>query len=210
MIIHYPLLIGTSSYPLHILARVGDYALPLLAMTAWPVVVLSFAWYFRNALGALINRAFSVKALGVELLAGSTADIFAARAFEEDVGQFMPEGSWSHQVEATKNEIRLDANRAVNIYFFSHDIMLCYCALITMAEASTIVHTLNCAVDHVQRFGLKDTIFHRALAKMLVDARETKEADWTPQRRRQEARKLWLIARTVGNLFEQASLSGGQ
>jgi hypothetical protein len=200
----FPSCLSDSSYLLHLFARAGDYLFPFLGHLVWPAIVLFFGWYFRNAIGALINRAFSMKAFGVELLAGSTGDLLAARAFEEDVGPFTPPGSWSHQIEASKAQFQFDPQKAGNIYFFSHDLMLCYCALITMADSGMINHTLTCAVDHVQRFGLKDTIIHKALAKMHDNALSTKEADWTPQRRRQEARKLWLIARTVGNLLEQA------
>ena len=189
---------------LHFAARVCDHLLPYVGILTWPAVVVFFGWYFRNIVGALVNRAFSMKLLGVEILAGSADDILAAHAMEDDAGPFTPTGSWSHQIEASRSTIRFEPRNASNIYYFSHDLMLCYCALITGADPSLINHTLNCVVDHVQKFGLKDTIFHNALAKMRQNALDTKEIDWTPQHRRKEARKLWLIARSVGGLLEQA------
>jgi hypothetical protein len=187
---------------LHLAARAADYLLPFIGQIFWALVALFLVLYFRHAIGALINRVFSLKALGIELLTGSMDDVLAARALGEDVGQFTPEGSWSHQVQASKDTIQFLPEKAGNIYFFSHDTMVCYCALITGSDSALINHTLSCVVYHVERFGLKDTVFHMALAKMLNEARNTKEADWTQQRRRREARKLWLIARNVGDLLE--------
>ena len=192
---------------LHLAARSAQYLFPFLAQIAWPVITLIVVYLFRPAIGAFINRLFSFKAHGFEVQAGATGEVMAISALENDLGPLLPTGSWSHQVEADINRAVIDANKFSDVYFFSHDLLLCYFSLTTDGDPEMITHTLTCAVDHIEKFGLRGTIFDNALKKILADAHKTDAAGWTPKRRRQESRKLWLIARTIGDGLEKLQLA---
>jgi hypothetical protein len=137
---------------LHLASRTCDHLAPFLGSIAWPLITLAIVWWFRKELVALIRRVTRIGAPGIDVFLEAMGDYSAQlsptqSALDNDVGIFLPEGSPLHQVEGSESSFQIDAKKAGYVYFGSHDLMLCYFALISEGEKEMIVHTLTCAVD---------------------------------------------------------------
>jgi hypothetical protein len=201
--------VSVWTFVMHFAARSAHYLTPVIGQLVWPSVVIYFLWRFRHAIGALINSSFHFKGGGIEILADRTGDLLAANALENDLGPLTPGGNWAHQVQAEIEQGNIDPQKFSDIYYFSHDLLLSYFVLILEGEPEVIVHTLTCAVVHLENLGLKGTLFDKGLLKILEDAKRTDAAGWTPKLRRQESRKLWIIARTIGDGLERLQRTRG-
>ncbi len=179
-------------------------AVTLLTPVAWPFVVLLIVLVFRRPLAVLITKLRGAKGFGVEVVTLDAAETQGLAAeFTSNVRDFMPSGNWmAGQQSKPGATIHLGPKRAENFYFFSHDLMLCYAALLTGAESEIIVHTLRSAIAHIEKFA-PDTPHHQALLRLLKEAEKTSDVDWTEKRRRTDARKIWLIARNLGDIVQQ-------
>lgn len=177
-----------------------------LSPIAWPVVILVIALLFRKPLTVLISRLKGVKGYGLDVVTQDVDDTRGLAAeFIVTIRDVMPSGNWSDGPSGSPAaQIEIGAGTAQNIYFFSHDIMLCYCALITGAESAIILHTLRSAIAHIEKFA-PGSKYDTGLRKLLQEAERCSESDWTEKRRRQDARKLWLISRHLGDRVQQLS-----
>ncbi|HXJ59252.1 MAG TPA: hypothetical protein VNU68_21550 [Verrucomicrobiae bacterium] len=165
--------------------------------------MLAIAYMFRPPLSMLISRLTGFKGFGVDIV---TRDVDAQievqqakRLFDNDVSGLMPQAQDAS--EPSLMNIDTSPEKAGSLYFFSHDLMLCYCALITGASSDVIHHTLNSAIAHLERIGPGTTYEHR-LKKLLREVATRNEADWTEGRRREAAQLVWRMARTVGSFIE--------
>jgi hypothetical protein len=193
------------NYILHFLSRVSVHLFPFLASTAWPIVALCFIFIFRKQLRVVISRIKGGKGGGFEIITQDFGDGLLTREFTDSIRDVMPDGSWD------TGEKPLDGVRVVigprmagSIYYLSHDLMLCYCALITGAEREIIVHTLRTANSNIEKFAI-NTKLHLGLRKLLQEAEKTDEGDWTEKRRKSDARKIWLISRHMGEVIWRGS-----
>jgi hypothetical protein len=172
----------------------------LLKVIIWPALVGGLVWVFHPQLKLLLGRIKEGKILGVELM----LEAYKASEFEQTVSAYMPGASWlGKQATSAEITVELSTRRLASYYFMAHDLTLCWSAVVSGAPRNMIVHTLTCAIDHSGKIGLSNTPFHGALVQILGDAKATKDADWTPELRRIEGRKLWTIARKTGDLLLQ-------
>lgn len=187
--------------------RVIGKCVTLLTPIAWPVVVIAVVLLFRKQLSNLLGKLKGAKGFGLEVL---TLDVDEtqglAAEFRNNVRDFLPSGNWTTgQPIKPGATIHLGPKRAENFYFFSHDLMLCYTSLLTGAESEIIVHTLRSAIAHIEKFA-PDTPHHQGLLQLFKQVEKCSEADWTEKRRRQDARKIWLISRNLGDIIQRISL----
>jgi len=185
---------------LHAAAR----SVTLLTPIAWPIVALVAILIFRKQLARLLNRLKGAKGYGVEVVTLSVDETRGLAAeFANSVRDFMPSGNWAAGQPAKQNApIHIGPKKSENFYFFSHDLMLCYTALLTGAEPDIIVHTLRSAIAHLEQIA-PNTPYQKGLLRILKDAERTSDADWTEKRRAQEARKVWLISRSFGDVIQR-------
>lgn len=184
--------------------RIVDTFVTLLGPLAWPIVAIWVAFLFRKQISNVLGKLKGAKGFGLEVL---TLDVDETRGlvseFRSNVRDFLPKGDWTGgQPSKQGATIHLGPKRAENYYFFSHDLMLCYASLLTGAEKEFIIHTLESAIAHIQTFA-PETPHHLGLVRLLGDAKKTAEADWTEERRRQDARKIWHIARNLGDIVQR-------
>jgi hypothetical protein len=178
----------------------------LLTPIAWPIVVIMVVLLFRKQLSILLGRLKGAKGYGVEVV---TCDVYEthelAAEFTNNVRDFLPSGNWTEGLQGEQRWIiQLGPEKAENFYFFSHNLMLCYTALLTGADSEIIIHTLRSAITHIEKFA-KDSPYHLGLVVLLKQAEKNTEADWTEKRRRLNARKIWLISRNLGDKIQQIS-----
>lgn len=186
---------------LHVVAR----AISLLTPVTWPLVVLIVVLLFRKQLAILIVKLKELNFGGQVLTFDVTETQGLAAEFVSNVRDFMPSSNWKadDKIELGTT-IYLGPKRAENFYFFSHDLMLCYAALLTGAESEIILHTLRSAIAHIEKIA-PETPHHKGLLRLLKEAESASEADWTEKRRRTDARKIWLIARSLGDIIQRIS-----
>jgi hypothetical protein len=185
------------SWFLHFAARVVSLLTPI----AWPATVFIIVLLFRKQIALLISKLKGAKGFGVEVVTLDAASL--SDEFTRNVRDFMPSGNWlTGQDGKPGATFHFGPKKAENFYFFSHDLMLCYAALLTGAESDVIVHTLRSAIAHVEKIA-PGTPHHQGLVRLLKEAENTSEVDWTDKRRRQDARKIWLIARSFGDITQQ-------
>jgi|GEM_PF-4034921 len=92
---------------------------------------------------------------------------------------------------------------AASVYFFSHDLMLCEAALLTGAHKNYVVHTLNCALDHLAKIGFGRTPFQVQLTQIAVECHEMPEQGFPPDRRSALAAEVFRLSRAVGDIIFQ-------
>lgn len=167
---------------------------------AWPLLVLALAVIFRDELRALIGRLHEAEFFGQKIVAAnvlekkfsSPVDV-AVRPFLGHSGLFVPEGF----------KMKTDPR---GVYFFSHDLMLSYAALLTRSTKETMIQTLASAERHLVDLGFKDTpVFQKfhAVFQAVESATPTRLDD---NERAGLAHELWQISRFVGSITENPQL----
>jgi hypothetical protein len=92
---------------------------------------------------------------------------------------------------------------ATSVYFFSHDLMLAFAALITNSPRVMVIHTASCAAHHLSQMGFAATPFHSQLREIIAECVAATDAQLTPARRAALAAEIFRLSRTVGNIVER-------
>lgn len=183
------------NYGLHLIKQ----GIVHLSPVAWQLTLLIVVLLFRKQLKSLINNLREAKGFGVEIITRDVAGAQLADEFSRNISHFMS----GTQGEAGAS-LEINSSLAENYYFFGHDLMLCYCALITGADADVISHTLQSAIAHIEKFG-KGRPYDLTLKKLLADSKQRNASDWTEKLRQVESIKVWRIAREVGDIIQKES-----
>lgn len=90
-----------------------------------------------------------------------------------------------------------------SVYYFAHDLMLCYIAATDNSPLGIIIHTAKQARHHLGQIGFGDTPFMAQLSGFIKESEAGGEALWTQEYRKAAAADLWRISRTVGDIIVQ-------
>ena len=91
-----------------------------------------------------------------------------------------------------------------SVFFFSHDAMICFSALLTNAHRRIAAYAARQAAHHLTEIGFGSTPFRMQLNGIAADCDNLAAEDWTPDRRARLAAEVLRLTRTVGSIIQSA------
>jgi hypothetical protein len=160
----------------------------LKILASWPVIALVLVLIFKDKVGHLLD---GLKKAGPLEWGQSPAD------------ELPKEKVPAQGVKIEPGSIKDDNIRwenVANIYWAGHDLMWTCDVILRNAPRDTILWGLSQSLHHVREIGLKNDPTQVRLSRLLVDARNMLEKDWTPQVRNDYVRELLSVREYVGSL----------
>jgi len=105
-------------------------------------------------------------------------------------------------------QITLDPSgfaNSVGIFYFSHDVMLCFAALLCGAPRKMIFHTARQAKNHLAQIGFAATPLVGQLEQIMSECDPRIENDILMNHRYELAAEIFRLARIVGSIIEQTA-----
>ena len=100
-------------------------------------------------------------------------------------------------------------SNVTSVFYFSHDVMLCFAALLLGGSRQLVFHTANMARTHLSRIGFAATPLVKLLEEIMVEFNPSVDAVINEERRSQVAAEVFRLSRTVGLLIEQIGPKAG-
>ena len=105
--------------------------------------------------------------------------------------------------EVTTSQPAIIKDRVASIYWTGCDATFAYDAILRGGERATIAHVLRQANHHMKGTGMKGSPIQIRLQRLTDEAATSLEKDWTPQRRVDDAREVYAIAREFGEMTQK-------
>ena len=92
-----------------------------------------------------------------------------------------------------------------SIFFFSHDIMLCFSALLCNAPRKVMFYTARQAKNHLSEIGFAATPLVSQLDQIMAECDPNNKTEITESRRYEIAAEIFRLSRIVGAIIEQTA-----
>lgn len=164
----------------------------LKILASWPVLVLLLVLLFKDKVEKLLDRLGEAKKIGPVEWGESPTDKMPGEKISTK----------RDQLESKPTEHKLVKwENVANIYWAGHDLMWASDVILRNAPRDTIIWGLTQSLHHIRDMGLKDDPVAVRLTRLLTNARNSLEKDWTPLMRNEYVHELLAARDYVGSLM---------
>jgi hypothetical protein len=168
-----------------------------ISILVWQLIVVGFVLAFRSELAALISRIRSAEIFGQRILTDNYKEV---RTSQSGMDAHISPILLGQGLSVPANFI--PRNDPTAVYFFSHDLMLTYAAILTGARKAIADLTIRSASAHFTTLGFDQTPVNARFLDILNRIQKTDYADWTNDFRAELANDIWVVSRFVGDVIQ--------
>jgi len=167
-----------------------------ISVFIWQLTVAGFIYLFRTELAALFSRIRSAEIFGQKILTNNVNEVTSKTSSMD--AHLLP--ILYSQALSVSEDFR-PQNDPTAFYFFSHDLMLTYAAVLTGARKRIAELTIRSAEVHFLTLGFASTPVYARFQEVMNRIKETGQKDWDRELREELANDIWAISRFVGNVI---------
>lgn len=172
--------------------------LTFVSILFWQIIAVGSLWCFRDEIASLLTRITAATIFGQKIVtANIRGELNSKTGVDGHVGPILSGQALS--VSATFKP----ALNPTAIYFFSHDFMLTYAAVLTGSRKAVIELAAASAQTHFKTLGFDTTPVDYRFASIVKRVYETKQSEWTNDFRGELADDIWIVSRFIGEVIQK-------